>query len=103
MLSDSRPLVASARGDHNRTCPDRSLFRQGYFHRFGAAVPAPIALNPCRHQRNGHLRAELLCLIERSSRQRQTGNPCREAQVILDPGRSTRLAAQRLRIEHEDG
>ncbi len=52
--------------------------------------------------RDRHLGAELLRLIEGARHERHAADPGRKAEVVLDPRRRARLAAERARVEHDD-
>ena len=53
--------------------------------------------------RDRHLDPELLCLIVGACHQGEAGDAGGKAQIVLDPGGSTGLAAERAAVEHQDG
>ena len=99
-IGDVGPAVARARRDHDRA---------------RRASSAPLARSSAKpgcvrsssqwsfvdRERDGELGAEFGRLGEGAAGERLAGNAGREAEIILDPRRRARLAAERARVEHE--
>jgi hypothetical protein len=95
-VRDVETEILRAAGDHHGACGD------------GLAVgetelePARAGAGPAQPHHfvgYGELGAEFLGLVERSRHQRHTRDAGRKAEVVLDPGRGARLAAEGAAIE----
>src|SRR5207237_7993700 len=66
-------------------------------------VGVAVALEAHDLVRDRELGAELLRLVVGARRQREAGDAGREAEVVLDPRRRARLAAEGAAVEHDHG
>src|ERR1700722_14835372 len=99
-VRQSETAISGAGGDHDRAGAD--MFPASESQRERSRLRVALSAQADRLIRDSHLDAKLLRLVVGPRHQGNAGNSGREAEVVLDAGRSTGLAAERAAIQHQD-